>query len=66
MHIDVFTSQPLLGNPLDVFLDARGGQGVEMKRPSDIFVRAGRDGDNIVKVRVGGYAMQTMEGEFIL
>jgi trans-2,3-dihydro-3-hydroxyanthranilate isomerase len=41
-------------------------QGVEMKRPSDIFVRAGRDGDNIVNIRVGGYAVQTMEGEIIL
>jgi trans-2,3-dihydro-3-hydroxyanthranilate isomerase len=41
-------------------------QGVEMKRPSDIFVRAGRDGDKIVNVRVGGYAVQTMEGEIIL
>jgi trans-2,3-dihydro-3-hydroxyanthranilate isomerase len=41
-------------------------QGVEMKRTSDIFVRASRDGDKIVNVRVGGYAVQTMEGEIIL
>ena len=41
-------------------------QGVEMRRPSDIFVRAGRDGGNIVNIRVGGYAVQTMEGELIL
>ena len=41
-------------------------QGVEMKRPSDIFVRAGRDGDNIVNIRGGGYAVQTMEGEIVL
>jgi predicted PhzF superfamily epimerase YddE/YHI9 len=41
-------------------------QGVEMKRTSDIFVRASRNGDRIVNVRVGGYAVQTMEGEIIL
>jgi trans-2,3-dihydro-3-hydroxyanthranilate isomerase len=41
-------------------------QGVEMRRTSDIFVRASRDGDKIVNVRVGGYAVQTMEGEIIL
>ena len=41
-------------------------QGVEMKRTSDIFVRASRDGERIANVRVGGYAVQTMEGELIL
>jgi len=41
-------------------------QGVEMKRASDIFVRASRDADQIVNVRVGGYTVQTMEGELIL
>ena len=41
-------------------------QGVEMRRPSDIFVRAGLDGGNVVDIRVGGYAVQTMEGELIL
>jgi trans-2,3-dihydro-3-hydroxyanthranilate isomerase len=41
-------------------------QGVEMKRTSDIFVRAGREGANIVNVRVGGYAVQTMEGEIFI
>ena len=41
-------------------------QGVEMRRPSDIFVRAGREDGNIVNIRVGGYAVQTMEGEIIL
>jgi predicted PhzF superfamily epimerase YddE/YHI9 len=41
-------------------------QGVEMRRTSDIFVRASQDGDNVVNVRVGGYAVQTMEGEIIL
>lgn len=37
-------------------------QGVEMKRPSQIFVRASKDGDRIANVRVGGYAVQIMEG----
>jgi trans-2,3-dihydro-3-hydroxyanthranilate isomerase len=41
-------------------------QGVEMKRPSDIFVRASKEGENIVNVRVGGYAVQTMEGDVTL
>ncbi len=41
-------------------------QGVEMKRPSDIFVQAGREAERIVNVRVGGYAVQTMEGELFL
>jgi trans-2,3-dihydro-3-hydroxyanthranilate isomerase len=41
-------------------------QGVEMKRPSDIFARAGRDGDRIIHVRVAGHAVQTMQGELIL
>jgi predicted PhzF superfamily epimerase YddE/YHI9 len=37
-----------------------------MRRTSDIFVRASRGGDKIVNVRVGGYAVQKMEGEIIL
>ena len=37
-------------------------QGVEMKRPSQIFVRASKDADRIMNVRVGGYALQIMEG----
>jgi len=37
-------------------------QGVEMKRPSQIFVRSSKDGDRITNVRVGGYALQIMEG----
>jgi trans-2,3-dihydro-3-hydroxyanthranilate isomerase len=41
-------------------------QGVEMRRPSDLYVRAGRDGADVVDVRVGGYAVRTMEGELIL
>jgi trans-2,3-dihydro-3-hydroxyanthranilate isomerase len=37
-------------------------QGVEIKRPSQIFVRAEEQGDGIVNVRVGGNAVEVMEG----
>lgn len=39
-------------------------QGVEMKRPSQIFVRAEKQADRIVGVRVGGHAVEVMEGEY--
>jgi trans-2,3-dihydro-3-hydroxyanthranilate isomerase len=41
-------------------------QGVEMQRPSKIFVRAAREGDRIVNVRVGGNAIEVMRGEVFL
>jgi trans-2,3-dihydro-3-hydroxyanthranilate isomerase len=41
-------------------------QGVEMKRSSDIFVRAGKEGEKIMNVRVGAHAVQTMEGDVTL
>lgn len=41
-------------------------QGVEMQRPSRIFVRAAREGDRIVNVRVGGNAIEVMRGEVFL
>ncbi len=41
-------------------------QGIEMKRPSKIFVRAAKDGDRIVNVRVGGNAIEVMRGEVFL
>jgi trans-2,3-dihydro-3-hydroxyanthranilate isomerase len=41
-------------------------QGVEMKRRSRIFFSAGRDGDKIVNVRVGGHVAEVARGEFIL
>jgi trans-2,3-dihydro-3-hydroxyanthranilate isomerase len=41
-------------------------QGVEMKRRSLISVRAGRDGDRIVQVHVGGNVVQVMRGELTL
>src|SRR5947207_2096014 len=37
-------------------------QGVEAGRPSEIFVRAIRDGEKITNVRVGGYAIEVLRG----
>ena len=41
-------------------------QGVEMKRPSQIFARAEKQRDTILNVRVGGHAVEVMEGEYSL
>jgi len=41
-------------------------QGVEMQRPSRIFVRASRDGNRVVNVRVGGNSVEVMRGEVFL
>jgi trans-2,3-dihydro-3-hydroxyanthranilate isomerase len=41
-------------------------QGIEMKRPSRIFVRAEKNGDAVVNVRVGGNAVEIMRGEIFL
>jgi trans-2,3-dihydro-3-hydroxyanthranilate isomerase len=41
-------------------------QGVEMKRPSQIFVRAGRAGEKVRNVRVGGHAVEIIESEVFL
>lgn len=41
-------------------------QGVEMKRPSQIHVRAGREGDRVTNVRVGGYCVEVVQGEVTL
>jgi trans-2,3-dihydro-3-hydroxyanthranilate isomerase len=38
-------------------------QGVEMKRPSRIFVRASRSNDRVVNVRVGGNVVEVLRGE---
>ena len=38
-------------------------QGLEMKRPSRIFVRAGKKDDRVVNVRVGGNAVEILHGE---
>jgi trans-2,3-dihydro-3-hydroxyanthranilate isomerase len=41
-------------------------QGIEMSRPSRIFVRAARQDNRVVNVRVGGNAIEVMRGEFLL
>lgn len=41
-------------------------QGVEMQRPSRIFVRASRRDNRIVNVRVGGNAIEVIRGEIFL
>jgi len=41
-------------------------QGVEMGRPSRIFVRASRLDNRVVNVRVGGHAVEIMRGEILL
>lgn len=41
-------------------------QGIEMKRPSRIFVRASRKDNRIVNVRVGGNAIEVIRGEIFL
>ncbi len=41
-------------------------QGIEMKRPSRIFIRATRDRDRVVNVRIGGSAVYIFRGEATL
>ncbi|HKN16743.1 MAG TPA: PhzF family phenazine biosynthesis protein [Candidatus Sulfotelmatobacter sp.] len=41
-------------------------QGVEMNRPSRIFVRASRSDNRVVNVRVGGHSIEIMRGEVFL
>jgi trans-2,3-dihydro-3-hydroxyanthranilate isomerase len=41
-------------------------QGIEMKRASRIYVRASRQGNRVVNVRVGGNAVEIMRGEVLL
>ncbi|MHB8216056.1 MAG: PhzF family phenazine biosynthesis protein [Candidatus Sulfotelmatobacter sp.] len=41
-------------------------QGMEMKRPSRIFVRASRSDNRVVNVRVGGNSVEIMRGEVFL
>ena len=41
-------------------------QGVEIKRPSQLFARADRLGDKVHNVRVGGNAIKVMQGEYTL
>jgi trans-2,3-dihydro-3-hydroxyanthranilate isomerase len=41
-------------------------QGVEARRPSEIFVRATRAGARVTNVRVGGYAAEVLHGTLTL
>jgi trans-2,3-dihydro-3-hydroxyanthranilate isomerase len=41
-------------------------QGMEMLRPSRIFVRASRKDDRVVNVRVGGNVVEVLRGEISL
>ena len=41
-------------------------QGIEVNRPSDIFVRAGLEGTRVHNVRVGGQCVEVMRGELTL
>jgi trans-2,3-dihydro-3-hydroxyanthranilate isomerase len=41
-------------------------QGIEMQRPSHIFVRASRQDNRVVNVRVGGNAVEILRGELSL
>jgi trans-2,3-dihydro-3-hydroxyanthranilate isomerase len=41
-------------------------QGIEMKRPSRIFVRASQRDNRVVNVRVGGHSVEIMRGEVFL
>src|SRR5882724_5234869 len=42
------------------------GQGVECRRPSEMYVRATRDGERVTNVRVGGYAVEILRGTAVL
>jgi len=41
-------------------------QGVEMGRPSEMYVRATRDAERVTGVRVGGYAVEVLRGKVCL
>ena len=41
-------------------------QGVECWRPSELYVRATREGDRVTNVRVGGYAVEILRGTVVL
>lgn len=41
-------------------------QGVEIARPSQLYVRADKNGDDVTNVRVGGSAVEVARGEFLL
>ena len=37
-------------------------QGIAIRRPSEMHVRAAQEGDRITNVRVGGYAVELLRG----
>ena len=41
-------------------------QGIECRRPSEMYVRASRDGERVSNVRVGGYAVEILRGTVVL
>jgi trans-2,3-dihydro-3-hydroxyanthranilate isomerase len=41
-------------------------QGVECRRPSEMYVRASREGEHVTNVRVGGYAVEILRGTVVL
>jgi trans-2,3-dihydro-3-hydroxyanthranilate isomerase len=41
-------------------------QGIECRRPSEIYVRATREGERVTNVRVGGYAVEILRGTVVL
>jgi trans-2,3-dihydro-3-hydroxyanthranilate isomerase len=41
-------------------------QGIECRRPSEMYVRATREGERVTKVRVGGYAVEILRGTVVL
>ena len=41
-------------------------QGIECRRPSEIYVRATREGERITDVRVGGYAVEILRGTVVM
>ncbi len=41
-------------------------QGVECRRPSEMHVRATREGGRVSNVRVGGYAVEILRGTVVL
>src|SRR5437667_4148474 len=41
-------------------------QGIECRRPSEMYVRATREGERVTNVRVGGYAVEILRGTVML
>jgi trans-2,3-dihydro-3-hydroxyanthranilate isomerase len=41
-------------------------QGVEIHRPSEMYVRARCEGEHVTDVRVGGYAVEVLRGSVTL